>query len=169
LFRIVEFAMSQVADRAEQIFAGGYNCAQAVLQACGEPRGLDSVTALKVAGPFGGGIGRSGGVCGAVTGAIMAIGLVYSKVNPQDDATRDRGYELSRAFMERFTKKHGSIECRQLIGCDMSTAEGLAKAKELAVHKNVCPKFVRDAAEIGEELLAQEPANAKQPGGKCGK
>ena len=150
--------MAQVADRAEQVFAQGYNCSQAVLLACGESRGLAPELALRVGGAFGGGIGRQGGLCGAVSGAIMAIGLAYSKVKPEDDAARERGYKLAREFTERFTQKHGTTVCRDLIGCDMSTPEGLAKAKSLGVHKNICPKFVRDAAAIVEELVAREAA-----------
>ena len=150
--------MSQVADRAAEVFSQGYNCAQAVLQACGETRGLARDAALRVAGPFGAGIGRLGDMCGAVSGAIMAIGLGYAKTKPEEDAARDRSYKLAREFMDRFRQKHGSVVCRDLIGCDMSTPEGLAKAKELGVHKNVCPRFVRDAAEIVEELLAREAA-----------
>jgi arsenite methyltransferase len=150
--------MSQVTDRAEQVFAQGYNCAQAVLLAFGETRGLPADTALKVAGAFGGGIGRGGDLCGAVSGAIMALGLEHAKVTPDGDAARDRGYKLTREFMQRFTQKYGTTICRDLIGCDMSTPEGLARAKELGVHKNVCPKFVREAAAFVEEILTREAA-----------
>ncbi len=150
--------MTRVPARAEEVFAQGYNCSQAVLLACGEGRGLAPDVALRVAGPFGGGIGRLGETCGAVSGAIMALGLAYSKVKPDDNDSRERGYKLAREFIDRFTQMHGSVVCRDLLGCDLSTPAGLARAKELRVHEAVCPRFVRAAAEIVEELLAREAA-----------
>ena len=77
-------------------FVEGFSCSQSVLSAFAAEMGLEKEIALKVAGSFGGGMGRMGGTCGAVTGAFMAIGLRYAKLDPSDNATRDKGYEMVR-------------------------------------------------------------------------
>jgi arsenite methyltransferase len=142
------------ADTAVALFESGYNCAQSVLAACGESRGLPRDTALRVAGSFGGGMGRLGESCGAVTGAMMVIGLAHAKTAPGEDAAREKGYELTRALASRFKEKHHTTCCRELIGCDLTTPEGRQQAKDSGVFKTVCVAAVRDAATIVEDLLA---------------
>jgi C_GCAxxG_C_C family probable redox protein len=125
-----------------------------VLTAFASEFGLSDEIALKIAAPFGGGMARTGKTCGAVTGGLMALGLKYGYTAPEG---RDATYGIAREFMRRFEEKHGTTLCRELIGCDISTPEGLQKAHELGVTESVCPKVVRDAAEIVQALLAKNP------------
>ena len=136
-------------ERAASHFEEGFSCSQSVLSAYGPDLGLDRETALKVATGFGGGMGHMGETCGAVTGAFMVIGLKHGRIRAEDEETRDKAYSLIAEFAERFKSRNGSMVCRELLGCDIGTPEGL----ELAREKNVCPGFVRDAAEIIEEIL----------------
>jgi len=147
--------MSRNAEHALALFSQNYNCAQSVLAACGGPLGLPRETALRVAGPFGAGIGRMGGTCGAVSGAFMAIGLKYARTGPDEDAAKEKGYALAREFAARFTQRHKSTICRELLGCDLSTPEGMRCAKEQKLFTTLCPALVRDAVEIVDDLLAQ--------------
>lgn len=140
-------------EAALTYFVEGFSCSQSVLSAFAPEMGLDRESALKVAGSFGGGMGRMGGTCGAVTGAFMAIGLRYAKLDPSDNETRDKGYEMVREFASKFVERHGSITCRELIGCDLSTEQGLQYAKEHNLAELKCRKFVSDAAGILEEML----------------
>jgi C_GCAxxG_C_C family probable redox protein len=94
-----------------------------------------------------------GETCGAVTGAFMVIGLKYGKARDEDDGARDRTYELVGEFVARFKDRHGSIVCRELLGCDLSNPEGLTTAREKGLFETLCPHLVRDAAEILEEIL----------------
>lgn len=96
-------------------------------------------------------MGRLGATCGAVTGAFMAFGLQHGGV---DAEAKERTCELVRKFAERFRKLHDSVECRDLLGCDLSTPEGRREAKDRDTHTTVCNALVRDAAEIARELLA---------------
>ena len=144
-------------ETAVSIFESGFNCAQAVLAACGQSRGLPRDTALRVAASFGGGMGRTGETCGAVTGALMAIGLAHAKTAPNEDAAREKGYQLTQEFLARFQAKHHTTRCRDLIGFDLTTPEGRKQALDSGVHKTVCSQLVRDAAEIVEQLLADSP------------
>ena len=117
--------------------------------------GLDRDTALKLAIGFGGGMGRMAGTCGAVTGAFMVLGLKCGATQADDKEAREQAYERVREFARRFEARNGSIVCRDLIGCDISTPEGLAMAREKELFATVCPRFVQEAAEVLEEMLGE--------------
>jgi C_GCAxxG_C_C family probable redox protein len=132
----------------------GFSCAQALLAVYGPELGVDRETALKIAGGFGGGMGRMAGTCGAVTGAFMVIGLVHSMTKKGDLQQKERSYEYIRTFADKFKERNKTLVCRELMGVDVSTPEGFAEAKKKNIARTVCPKYVRDAAEILEEMLA---------------
>jgi C_GCAxxG_C_C family probable redox protein len=138
------------AEIALSRFADGFNCSQSVLSAYGGQFGIDDETALKLASGFGGGMGRMAGTCGAVTGAFMVLGLKCGGTSPDREA-KERIYARIRQFADQFKARNGSLMCKDLLGCDISTAEGLELARSR--FSTTCPKFVRDAAEILEEML----------------
>jgi C_GCAxxG_C_C family probable redox protein len=140
-------------EQAVACFKEGFSCSQAVLSTYGPTLGLDRKTALRVSGAFGGGMGRMGQTCGAVTGAFMVIGLKYGKTRAEDNQTRDKAYSLVREFVDRFKSRNGSIVCKELLGCDMSTPEGRKLVEEKKLVASVCPKFVQDACEIIEQTI----------------
>jgi C_GCAxxG_C_C family probable redox protein len=94
-----------------------------------------------------------GQVCGAVTGAFMVIGLKYGKTCAEDNETREKACCLVQEFTERFKSRNGSIVCRELIECDISTPAGLELAREQGLFETLCPRLVQDAAEIIAEIL----------------
>lgn len=142
--------MTTPSEAAVDTFSRSFNCSQAVFSPFAKQLGLDESTALKLASPFGGGIARRGEVCGAVTGALLALGLARGADTP---AGKDQIYQLSQEFMRRFEAKHGTILCRELIGCDISTPDGSQEAADKKVFVTICPALVREAAEIAEALL----------------
>lgn len=142
-------------DAALARFSEGYNCSQATLSAFAEVLGLPLDTALRLAVPFGGGIARQGEVCGAASGALMALGLRYGSALP-DKAAKERMYALAAEFLRRFEAANGAIRCRDLIGFDTSTPEGQAAAREQRVFASICPHVVAAAIEIAAELLTRE-------------
>jgi C_GCAxxG_C_C family probable redox protein len=146
--------MTNTADTAAAQFDRGFNCAQSVLNAFAEQIGLDASQALKLASIFGAGMARRGEVCGAVTGALMALGLAQGSDTPEG---KDKSYQLGQDFLTRFENKHGSILCRELINCDISTMEGIERARSLGVFTSVCPLLIRTATEITQELLFKSP------------
>jgi C_GCAxxG_C_C family probable redox protein len=115
--------------------------------------GLDREQALRVAGAFGGGMARMGETCGVVTGSMMTIGLKHGKTKASDDEAKERTYRLVIEFVNKFKARHGSIVCRELLDCDMSTPEGLQEFKNKNLLETHCAKFVKEAAEILEEIL----------------
>jgi C_GCAxxG_C_C family probable redox protein len=145
--------MEDCANKAVERFAEGFNCAQAMLLACSTPAEIDPAAAAKLAAGLGGGLGRQGNVCGAVTGAILVLGLRYGAAQADDKAAKENTYRLVREFTARFQAQHGSILCRELLGCDIGTPDGLAQAKERGLFGTRCPMLVRTAAEILEQML----------------
>ena len=140
-------------EKATESFKAGFNCSQAVFSAFSEDLNLDKDFALKVSCGFGGGIARMGETCGAVTGALMAIGAKYGKTVAADDEKRLKTYAKVDEFVEEFKSRNNTIVCKELLGCVLSTPEGAKMANEKNFHTILCPKFVADAAEILEKIL----------------
>jgi len=140
--------MDRASDAHELMSAGRMNCSQAVLTAYCEQFGLERRLALKLAQGFGGGMGRMGGICGAVTGAYMVLGLAQKMWDDNPRQSLDRTYELVREFIQRFKALHGSVICKELISYDLSTREGLAEARNKKIFTTVCPDFVSDSVKI---------------------
>ena len=131
----------------------GFSCSQALLSTYGPLLGLERDNALRLSTGFAGGMSRMGETCGAVTGAIMLIGLKYGKVRANDEKAKEFTYFYVEEFVEAFLARNGSLVCRDLIHCDLSTLEGLKLAREEDRFHTICPKYVGDAAEIIEDLL----------------
>ncbi len=143
-------------DRAVSVFKEGFLCSQAILSVYGEPLGLAKETALKLAAGFGGGMGRNGQTCGAITGALMVIGLANGHVEAKAKADKARTYHAVERFMRAFEEIHGTVNCNDLLGHDLGDPEGYRKAKEGGLFTSACPKFVESAANILERMLDQD-------------
>jgi C_GCAxxG_C_C family probable redox protein len=145
--------MKSKVSEAEAFFGNGFNCCQFVLSAYGKGKGLGEREALKIGSGFGAGIAYMGDLYGAVTGAFMAIGLKYGRYRADDFEARDKTYKLISEFVRLFRERNGSIKCNELLDTDVSTQEGLKKAHAANKFSTVCPKMVRDAADITGQLL----------------
>jgi C_GCAxxG_C_C family probable redox protein len=141
------------AKEADKQFERGFSCAPSVLSTYSEQFGLKEELGLKIACGFGGGIGRTGRTCGAVTGAVMVIGLKHGQADVADEESRQKTHELVKRFIDKFTELHGSVECRELIGYDLSNPAEFESARESSVFDKKCHGFVYDAACILEDVL----------------
>ncbi len=137
---------------AVTLFGQGYTCGQAVLAAFAGKHGLNRDLALRVACAYGGGIARMAATCGAVNGALMVIGLAHGRTRIEDEAAREKTYAAARAFLDRFRAEHGSDQCRELLGVDISTAEGRETAAKAGLFRTRCPVLVRSAARMVSAL-----------------
>jgi C_GCAxxG_C_C family probable redox protein len=140
-------------DSAVALMAAGGNCAQAVLGAFSEETGLERVAALKIASGFGAGLARSQEVCGAVTGAVMVIGMRHGQERPEDKEAKEKAYALTRELLARFRAEFGSCLCRELLQVDLLTAEGQQQYQERDLGARVCHPCVRGAVRILEVIL----------------
>ena len=131
----------------------GCNCAQAVLAVFSEALQMNRETAMRVATGFGGGMGRSGNTCGAVTGAFMVLGLARGMRLAEDAAAKESTYALVREFSRQFAQKHETLACRELLGVDIGTADGLQAARERGLFTSRCNDLIRDAVVILGTIL----------------
>ena len=139
---------------AKNYFANQFNCAQSVFVAFATDYGFSVDDGLKVACAFGGGMGRQQHTCGAVSGALMAIGLKYGKALNDDEEKKAMTYAKTCEFFKEFEKVHGSTNCKSLLkGYDMSIAAELDKIKSQNLFGTLCPKYVESAVEIAERLM----------------
>ena len=135
-------------------FVSGYNCAQSVLFYFCDDLNLDKDNALKIACGFGAGMGRKEEVCGAVSGGIMVIGAKYGRGENEDRKTTDSTYIKIRELMDKFSQKHGTYICRQLLsGCELTTEEGQKIFEENDYLNKVCKPCVKSVVEILETII----------------
>jgi C_GCAxxG_C_C family probable redox protein len=140
---------------AAEHFAAGFSCSQAILLAYGERLGLAPADACRVAAGFGGGMARTGRLCGAVTGGMMALGLAFGGTSPIDGQAKEKTYAAVQEFLAQFEARHGSIRCPELLGYDLSKPEEAAAARRAGAVGRVCPGLVRSAAALLDEVMAR--------------
>ena len=139
-------------EKSLAYFSNNFNCSQAVFTAFATEMGIDERLALKLGTEFGGGA-RCGQMCGAVSGALMALGLKYGHCHSDNNEEKSRAYSIAVEFNKRFCDKNNSIVCRDLLGYNLSVPDEMALIKEKNFFNTVCPKMIADAVEIVEELL----------------
>lgn len=143
-------------DKAEQAvtaFKQGQSCSQAILSTYGPAYGLTKEQALALGSGFSGGMAMAE-TCGAVTGSYMVLGLAGP--NSADAAARAETKAAVLRFTEEFKASQGTVVCKELLKCDISTSEGLTEARKLGLFQTVCPKFVSAAAEILDRMLPKK-------------
>jgi C_GCAxxG_C_C family probable redox protein len=140
-------------DEALASFMSRFTCSSAVFSTFSDELGLDPDTAKKIACGFGAGVSKTGNICGAVSGALMVIGLKYGKTEANDEAATEKTRALVRKFIHEFAEKNGSVNCTELLGYDMSTPEGFAAARDSGLFMTKCPILVRDSADLLEKML----------------
>ena len=138
-------------EKAEELFNQGLNCSQAILTVYGSSFGINPEKAKQLGRPFGGGMGRLALTCGALTGAVMVLGL--AKDLPVEAEARELSYGKVRELFQRFEARHGTTLCKGLLGADLSTEEGRQKAKEDQLVGKVCPGLVREVCGLLDLLI----------------
>lgn len=146
--------MSRV-EKAVAYYKRNFNCSQAVFTTYAVECGMDEKLALKIATNFGGGA-RKGELCGAVSGAMMVLGLLFGHSESEDTETKKIVYALSEEYMTRFAKVNGSTVCRDLLGYDLTKPEDMEIIKEKQLFTTKCVEMVQSAVEVLEELLAEK-------------
>lgn len=141
------------ADDAVALFQESFSCSQAVLAAFAQDFGLDRTTALRISQGFGAGIAYTDDICGAVSGAIMVIGLRYGRTEANDKAAKEHTYAVVGEFLRQFKQLNGSVACTGLLGYNLSDPGQIAEVKKNKVVMARCPAFVRDAVELVETLI----------------
>lgn len=139
-------------SKALDYFSNSFNCAQSVFTTFATQMGMNEKTALMVSTGFGGGA-RNGEICGAVSGALMVLGLKFGHFDSNDKEQKAFAYKLCCEFCDKFRKANKSIVCRELLGYDLSIPEQNAKIREKNLFKTVCPEMIKSAVIILEDML----------------
>ena len=146
--------MSKHSELAKQNFLNGYNCTQAVVLAFADELDVDRDTLLKIASPFGGGMGRLREVCGAVSAMFMVLGLKEGYTDPKDTAAKAALYKKVQELAARSQKENGSIVCRELLKLSQKKDSPVPEERTPEYYKKrPCPDLVALAAQILDEYL----------------
>ena len=143
-------------ERAVELFVEGYNCAQAVAAAFGDLTGLDEKTAARMASCFGGGMGRMREVCGAVSGMLLAAGLLYGYDDPKATTEKRELYAQVQAMAGQFREELGSIVCRDLLKNPPSDPNPTPRTEQFYKDRP-CARMVATAARIMDEFIEAHP------------
>ncbi|MEA4932973.1 MAG: C-GCAxxG-C-C family protein [Lawsonibacter sp.] len=143
------------ADYAVECFSNGYSCSQAVFTAYCEDYGIDKKLGLKLSCPLGGGMGHTGQVCGAVSGALLVLGLKYGQDDVEDKHSKTMNYLIVKDFINRFKALNGSTNCSELIQYDLSDDTQLASARQAGVFKTKCCNYVSDVVKLLVEISSE--------------
>lgn len=143
--------------KAGDRFREGFSCSQSVFSAFAEEI-LGGEAALRVASSFGAGMARRGDTCGAVTGALMVLGLLYGRAEADDEDAKELNYLLANRLVDRFEAAAGSRVCRELVGFDPGSDEGRRRFHEDPELMERCAGYVREAARILAEIIASDPS-----------
>ena len=145
--------MKDHAKKARELFEQGYNCAQAVFAAFCDETGMDMETAVKLAAPFGGGIGRLREVCGAVSGMAMVTGMKYGYTDPADTQAKMEHYRLAQSLANEFKQENGSFICRELLNLDGAGNPLPEERTPQYYQARPCADLVESAARIMEAYI----------------
>lgn len=141
---------------AAQLFLDGCSCSQSVMAAFCDLTGMDRATALRLTAPFGGGIGRMREVCGAVSGMMMVVGLLYGFEPSQDSTAKTAHYHLVQELAEQFRQEAGSIICREILKNPPADPNPSPRTAEYYASRP-CARMVMLAAEILDRYIADHP------------
>ena len=141
---------------AAQLFLDGCSCSQAVMTAFCDLTGMDRSTALRLSAPFGGGIGRMREVCGAVSGMMMVVGLLYGFEPSEGSTAKSAHYHLVQELAEQFRQQAGSIICREILKNPPADPTPSPRTAEYYANRP-CARMVMLAAEILDRYIAEHP------------
>jgi C_GCAxxG_C_C family probable redox protein len=145
--------MKSKEDIAIEKFRSGLNCAQSVVVAFVNYFGYDAKHAMNLSIGFGGGIGRLQKTCGAISGAVMVLGMYNSNKIADMSLRKEQTYEMVQDFVKKFKKLNGNSDCRLLLNCDLNSEDGHSLYTKLNLREKVCEKCIIDAVRLLEELV----------------
>lgn len=142
-------------EKAKQLLNQQYHCSQALFGAFADDFGLDLKTAFKISTCFGGGM-RQGGVCGCITASLLVLGMTLGFYDSQDREQEVYGNQKTEEFIRLFTEKmNGVVNCRDILGKDISKPEGMAAIRQEGLILKKCPDVLNISIDILEEMLTE--------------
>lgn len=147
-------------EKAIEAFESGYNCAQALMKSFSDLIDADEDMLLSLVSSFGGGMGRLREVCGAVSGMLAVLGILYGYSGPEKGERKAEHYTRVQETSLEFERMHGSLICRELLGLKPGHDTPQPTPRTEAFYgKRPCGGFIGDAAEILEKYIKAHPLN----------
>lgn len=138
----------------------GFLCSESVLLALSNILKVESDIIPRIATGFGGGIGRHGEICGALSGAIIGLGLQFGRSHPSETPEGQPPYQFSQTMMNLFISRFGHIRCRDLLGIDISCQEGLQRYRRERLWENKCQEIIQVTSGLAYDLLEARGADS---------
>ena len=152
----------ETVNRAVQYTEKGFLCSEAVLLALSEAQNITSEIIPRIATGFGAGISRHGEVCGALSGAVMGLGLRFGRSQISETPQDSSPYQFGQTMVNLFASRFGNIRCRDILDLDISSDEGRRKYRELNLWDSKCRELIRIATELAYDLLQANPPDLKE-------
>lgn len=145
-------------EKARELFLSGCSCSQAVFGAFALELGIEHETAMKLASSFGGGLGGSRELCGAVSGMLMVAGLKWGYASVDDLEEKTAHYARARKLLEEFRAVYGTIICRDLLEGLKLSENPSARTPEY-YKTRPCVRFVETAAALLDAMQVEQEKN----------
>lgn len=142
--------VTEVRQSAEASFDAGLYCAESVVIALAKAQGIESELLPRLATGFCSGMARTGGTCGALTGAIMGVSLALGRNQASEQV--QPAYAATQRVIRAFEHEFGARDCHVLLGCDLATPEGQATFREKNLGER-CREYTGTAAEIAARIV----------------
>ena len=152
----------KAAGLAKSYAAKGFLCSESVLLAIADWLEVQNDLIPKIATGFGGGIGRHGEICGALSGAIMGLGLHYGRDHPSETAEGQPPYEYSHTMVNLFIAQFGHIRCKDILGLDISCEEGVKQYQQNKLWKTKCRDIIKNTAGLAYDVLEVHNTDSKR-------
>lgn len=156
--------MDQRQQKAQDLFFMGYNCSQSVAAAFDDITGFSQLTLLRLSASFGGGFGRLRELCGALSGAGLILGILYSSGDPSPEE-KEGQYARVQEIAKKFEKMHGTLICRELLAAKVAvTDHPTPDPRTPEYYQNrPCPQLIADAVLLLEQYIAEHPPKNISP------
>jgi C_GCAxxG_C_C family probable redox protein len=144
----------EVIDQARAFAQEGFLCSESLLLALSKALNLESNIIPRIATGFGAGIGCHSEICGALSGAIMGLGLQFGRNHPSETPEGEPPYEYSKTMMDLFITRFRHIRCMDLLGLDISREEGLKEYRQKNLWETKCRDIIEITTGLAYDLLS---------------
>lgn len=134
----------------------GFLCVESVLKALADMKGVESEYIPAISSGLAAGVARTCQICGAVSGAILGLGLWFGRREPV--AGDRKPYWYSRLFLDRWMETHSTSNCTELLGIDLDDSEEYKVFKSEGMWENKCKRYIREATGLAYDILVEEGA-----------
>jgi len=142
--------MSNSYEKGKETFDAGLYCAESVLKVITDEEGIKSSLLPGIATGFCSGMARTCNMCGALTGGVLALNVVYGRSSSKESL--DKNYDAVQTLISNFEKEFGSVNCQELLGCDLGTDEGKTKFQEKELHTR-CREYTGKSTELVRSII----------------